>query len=207
MYSNAFSREPDEAQLLALIGAYGFATLVSNESGRPVASHLPLIAAHDPAGRLVLRGHQARANPQWRSFSAPGEVLAIFHGPHAYVSPSCYTAPGASVPTWNYAVVHAYGTPRLIQEPAQVLQLLAELTDKYEADQPNPWRVQDAEGVSGLLEHIVAFELVVTRLEGSFKLGQNRSARDYRGIISALERGNVPDGQRLIELMRAREPR
>jgi transcriptional regulator len=209
MYIPPSFGEADEAQLVTFMGEHGFATLVTAEAGSaPFATHLPLLVARDAAGRLLLHGHVARANPQWKSFAGGGEVLAIFQGPHAYISPSCYAAPATSVPTWNYAVVHAYGTIAVVEEPAKVLASLRRLADTYEAGNDAPWSPDDAEKTVGqLIKSIVAFEISVTRLEGKFKLGQNRSAEDYQNIMGFLERRRPPGGERLVELMRARAPR
>jgi transcriptional regulator len=149
----------------------------------------------------------ARANPQWRSFPETCEALAIFHGPHAYVSPRYYaTAP--HVPTWNYATVHAYGTPHVIDEPSEVLRLLRESTAKYESGAASPWSPELApDQVARLMSGIVAFELRLTRLEGQFKLSQNRSEEDRRGVIQALQDSPSPENRALAALMREREPR
>lgn len=206
MYIPKSFHEQDESALLALIDEHGFATLVTAENNIPFATHLPLLAERDPEGRLLLQGHVARANPQWRAFAQQGEVLAIFTGPHAYISPSVYKGPG--VPTWNYAVVHAYGTPRIVEEPAKVLRSLRRLTDKYEAGRDNPWTMDDAEAVvNQLLSGIVAFEISVTRLEGKFKLSQNRDPQDYEAVMRFLELGRPRGGEGLVELMSARKPK
>ncbi|WP_438020337.1 FMN-binding negative transcriptional regulator [Sorangium sp. So ce315] len=206
MYIPRSFHEQDESELLALIGEHGFATLVTAENNIPFATHLPLLAERDPEGRLLLQGHVARANPQWRAFAQQGEVLAIFTGPHAYISPSVYRLPG--VPTWNYAVVHAYGTPSIVEEPAKVLSSLRRLASKYEAGRDNPWSPDDAEAVvRQLLSGIVAFEISVTRLEGKFKLSQNRDPQDYDAVMRFLELGRPRGGEGLVELMGARRPK
>jgi transcriptional regulator len=206
MYIPQAFHEQDESQLLSLMGEYGFATLITSDQGVPFATHLPLLVERDAGGRLILVGHVARANPQWQSFAHKGEVLAIFHGPHAYVSPSCYQAP--SVPTWNYAVVHAYGTPSIVEEPSKVLGSLRRLSSKYEAGSENPWSPDAAEAVvSKLLHGIVGFELSITRLEGKFKLGQNRNEQDYNGVMRFVGRGDQRGSEGLVELMKARKPK
>jgi transcriptional regulator len=183
---------------------HSFATLVTLEAGLPMANHLPLMAERHPEYGDRLVGHMARANPQWRTFADTSEALVIFHGPHAYVSPSYYvTKP--NVPTWNYAVVHAYGRPRVIEEPTEVLSLLRESSARYEAGFEKPWSPDQAEEyVWKLLTSIVAFELRITRLEGKFKLSQNRSEEDQRSMLESLERSSVPENQELATLMRAR---
>jgi transcriptional regulator len=205
MFIPAPFHEQDEARLLSLMESFDFATLVSPAQGLPVASPLPFLVRRDEAGGLVLRAHMARANPQWRSFQPGVEVLVMFLGPHGYVSPSWYaTAP--NVPTWNYAAVHAYGPPRVIEDTGQVLQLLRESAARYEAGQERPWAPEQAEEyVHRLIAGIVAFEVRVTRLEGKFKLSQNRSEEDQRGVLEALEASTLPEDRRLAALMRERK--
>jgi transcriptional regulator len=131
----------------------------------------------------------ARANTQWRAFAAGTEALVVFQGPHAYISPSWY-ATELSVPTWNYVVVHAYGEPRLIEEPASVRALLEATTATYESGFPEPWAVDrlPVDFVEKLAGAIVAFEIPITRIEGKFKLGQNRSEADRQGALAGLRR-------------------
>jgi transcriptional regulator len=207
MYLPRHYHEQDSEQLFALMAHHGFATLVTAGDGIPFATHVPLLAERHPVHGDRLLGHMARANPQWRSFPETREALAIFHGPHAYVSPRYYvTAP--HVPTWNYATVHAYGTPRVIEEPSEVLRILRESTAKYESGAASPWSPEQApDYVARLLAGIVAFELRLTRLEGKFKLSQNRSEEDRRGVIQALQDSPSPEDRALAALMREREPR
>src|SRR3712207_6198290 len=139
MYIPAHFRVDDPALLLPLMERYGFATLVTVEAGSPFATHLPLLLRRAP-DRLV--GHMARANPQWRGLARQPGVLALFQGPHAYVPPSWY-ASAPNVPTWNYATVHAYGTARLLEDPAQVLALLADTAAQYERGRERPWRLEE----------------------------------------------------------------
>jgi transcriptional regulator len=207
MYIPRHFHEQDTEQLFSLMERFGFATLVTTEAGVPFATHVPLLAERHPVHGDRLLGHMARANPQWRAFPETREALAIFHGPHAYVSPTWYTT-RPNVPTWNYAVVHAYGSPRVIEEPAEVLRILRESSAKYESGSASPWSPEQAEDhVRKLTAGIVAFELRLTRLEGKFKLSQNRTEEDRRGVLEALERSTSPDDQALAELMRSREPR
>lgn len=185
--------ETDPERLRALIGAHGFATLVSVLDGAPFATHVPLLLdpARGPHG--TLSGHVARANPHWRAFDGRTPALAIFHGPHAYVSPRWYRSAG-QVPTWNYEVVHAFGTPRVVEDPAAVRALLAGLSARYEAGADAPWspaglpeRVAD-----GLQRAIVAFELPVERLEGKRKLSQNKAPADRAGVVAGLRAAGDP---------------
>jgi len=205
MYIPRYFHEQDEEQLFTLMEQHGFALLVTAEGGVPVASHLPFLVERGAPGSARLLGHMARANPQWRTFQQGGEALVVFQGPHAYVSPSWY-ASEPNVPTWNYAVVHAYGHPRLIEEPAEVLHLLRAVSAKYEAGRDRPWSLDQAEEyVHRISAGIVAFEIRLTRLEGGLKLSQNRSEEDRRGVMEALERSPSANDREVAALMRARE--
>lgn len=180
-------RVEDAATLERFVAENGFATLVSTGPEGLWTSHVPLLIGRGSDGRLRLEGHMARANAHWESLESAAEVLAIFGGPHAYVSPSWY-AHHPSVPTWNYAVVHARGKARIV-EPESLPALLGRLTRKYEEGRPAPWRIEDlpADFTPGLLAAIVGFEIAVERLEGKFKLSQNRRPADLEGVIAALE--------------------
>lgn len=177
--------EPD--RIFELIQRHAFATLVSDAGSGMQVSHIPFVAERDAAGRVRLLGHVARANPHWRSLEDASEVLAIFHGPHGYVSPGWYQQHPA-VPTWNYAVVHARGKATLMEE-AELHELVMTLSAIYEEGRPRPWRLaeQPADFVSSLLKAIVGFAIDVERLEGKFKLSQNRPQEIPR-VIEALER-------------------
>jgi transcriptional regulator len=182
MYIPESFRETDRSLAFDLIDAHGFATLVS-WSGEPLVTHLPLVLDRS-AERLL--GHVARANPHWRRFDGREPALAIFHGPHAYVSPSWY-ATHPSVPTWNYAVVHVHGTPQLLDAPATRI-ILDRLIEKYEARRQTPWKPDlPPEHVETNLQAIVGFQLPITHLDAKFKLGQNRDATDRAGTLAGLE--------------------
>ena len=192
--------------LVAHIEQHDFALLVSNGAEGLTASHIPFVL--DRGGdQLHLLGHLARPNPQVEDLARGGEVLAIFSGPHAYVSPRWYSS-GPAVPTWNYVDVHAYGTVRLIEDGDWLRQLLRRLSDHHEAGSPAPWRMQDLPEpyLSGMLAGIIGFEIAVTRLEGKYKLSQNRPAADRPRIIAALEDRRDGDSLALARLMRKREP-
>ena len=178
-------RLDDAKRLFEFVERHGFATLVSSGAAGLHVSHVPLIAERDGSGKVRLLGHVARANPQWQALEQAAQVLAIFHGPHGYVSPGWYASHPA-VPTWNYAVVHAHGTARLMDE-AELHELLMTLSSKYESHRPRPWKMSalPADFVSGMLAAIVGFEIEVQRLEGKFKLSQNRPGEIGR-VIDAL---------------------
>ena len=187
LYTPPHFRADDPGELLAFIQRYAFATLVTGGAGGLSASHIPLLAERDGGGRVRLRGHLARGNAQWQALEGAAGVLAIFHGPHGYVSPGWYQQ-HPSVPTWNYAVVHAHGRARLMDE-AELHELVIELSNAYEAGRPKPWRAGElpADYASAMLKNIVGFEVEVERLEGKFKLSQNRPAEVPR-VLEALER-------------------
>jgi transcriptional regulator len=192
-------RVDDRTQLTDFIEHNAFATLVTSGSAGLHVSHVPLLPEPVPGGRLRLLGHVARANPQWQALESAEHVLAIFHGPHAYVSPGWYQQ-HPSVPTWNYAAVHAAGRARLMEE-AELHELLLRLSATYEAGRQTPWRMAElpADFVDRMLKAIVGFEIEVERLEGKFKLSQNRPAEVGR-VIEALER----EGETAVaSLMRA----
>ncbi|HEX4124793.1 MAG TPA: FMN-binding negative transcriptional regulator, partial [Tepidisphaeraceae bacterium] len=198
MYVPSSYRIEDPATLHAFIARYGFATLVTG-GDEPMATHLPLLLDRDrgPLGTLI--GHVARANSQWRADHANCASLAIFHGPHAYLSPAWYRSNAPAVPTWNYAVVHAKGTISLMQDPERVRAVVRALSQQYEPT-PLPRNNQVVgEAEEKLLEAIVAFEMPIDRLEGKFKLSQNRAREDQIGAVEGLEKQGDADSQALAE--------
>ena len=197
MYIPKAFREDDVARLHGFLRTWSFALLVTNVDGVPSATHLPLVL--DPTGttqgRLI--GHVARANPQWQLFDGTRHALAVFSGPHAYVSPTWYaTAP--AVPTWNYAAIHAYGRPRVLEGAEATRDAVARLVQEHDPS----WRLADqpAEFIAGMLRGIVAFEMPIERLDGKLKLSQNRPAEDHPGIVRALRARGAAE-QALADLM------
>jgi transcriptional regulator len=192
--------------LLEHIERYDFGLLVSHGAAGLVASHMPFLTEHE-GDRLHLQGHLARPNPQVADLARGDEVLAIFHGPHAYISPNWY-ANGPSVPTWNYVDVHAYGTVRLIEDDEWLRRFLDRLSERHEARNPVAWKMRDLPEayVRSMLKGIVGLEIAVTRLEGKYKLSQNRPAADRPGVIAALEAQGDADAQEVARLMRQRQP-
>lgn len=191
----------DPDTLHRFIERHAFATLVSSGASGLHVSHIPFVVDRDARGVRLL-GHVARANAHWQALEGADHVTAIFQGPHAYISPSWY-AHHPSVPTWNYAVVHAHGKARLMDE-AQLHELLMRLSATYEAGNPKPWKMSElpADYVDTMLKAIVGFEIEVERLEGKFKLSQNRPAEIPR-VIAELEARGEPG---LAALMRAHPP-
>jgi transcriptional regulator len=195
--------------LHAFMAAHPFATLVTMSAAGLIASHIPIVLERDGTELGVLRGHLSRANPQWRG-AVPGvEALAIFHGPEQYITPAWYpekVETGKVVPTWNYVAVHAYGPLRIVEDAAWLREHLETLTNAHEAQRPEPWRVSDApeEYVATMAKGIVGFELPVTRLEGKWKVSQNRSEEDRRGIQAGLDALGTPEGSAMQALVKER---
>jgi transcriptional regulator len=202
MYIPAAFRENQLEVLHAHIREHSFGTLVSLVDGELFATHQPFLLDESRGENGTLLGHMARANPHWRGFSSGVQSLVIFHGPHAYISPSWYVAE-QSVPTWNYTVVHAYGTPSLVEDPRRVRELLERTVRTFEGDGPDAWttaRVAESY-ITSMARGIVAFELPIARLEGKRKLGQNRAAADVQGAAQALRAQADPLGLAVAELM------
>jgi len=195
MYMPKHFEETRVEVLHTLIREHPLGALVTLGAEGLNANHIPFEIDPEPAPFGTLRGHVARANPVWRE-SVPGvEALVMFQGPAAYVSPSWYASKretGKVVPTYNYAVVHAYGPLRIVEDADWLRGLVGRLTDKFEAGRPEPWQVDDAPAsfVDAQLRAIVGLEIPVTRLLGKWKMSQNRSAPDRAGVIRGL-RGNT----------------
>lgn len=211
MYTPPSFREERPDVLRAIITANPFATLVCTGADGPEATHLPLLLSQDGT---CLRGHMARANDQWRYLvgqpagqpvngHADRHALTIFHGPHAYISPTYYEADFA-VPTWNYVAVHAAGPVRLLEDPQAVRALLDDLVASSDRHGwTMPWQDSRADG---LLAAIVAFELEIQTITGKAKLGQNRSAEDQLGVARALQTSDHPGDQALAVYMKENAP-
>ena len=201
MYIPPPFRVEDPSKLSEFIQQNSFATLVTHDGQAPFASHLPTLFRPDTGPHGTLIAHLARANPQWKHFAGGAEALAIFHGPHGYISPAWYqTSP--AVPTWNYAVVHAYGVPAIIDDRERVVALLRETIAIFEAPFDPPWAGDlPADYLDKMINGIVAFEIPVTRIEGKFKFGQNRAAEDVRGVIETLSKLKDPGDQALSAMM------
>jgi transcriptional regulator len=191
--------------LVAHIERHDFGLLLSRGTAGLVASHIPFLVERRDE-ELHLLGHLARPNPQVEDLGQDGEVLAIFSGPHAYISPRWY-AGGPSVPTWNYVDVHAYGTVRLIKDDDWLRGLLRRLSEQHEAGSPAPWRIEDLPEayLEGMVKGIIGLDIAVSRLEGKFKLSQNRPAADRPRVIAALEQGGDENSVAVAKLMRERE--
>lgn len=194
-------REP--AQVARLVAEHPFATLVTAGGAEAQLSHVPLQfdSADGPHGTLL--GHMARANPHWRHFGE-GPSVAIFHGPHAYVSPSWYAEPAAAVPTWNYCVAHLHGTAELMDTDRDKRALLDAMVQRYEAARAQPWRLQlEGRALDALLGAIVGFRLRIERVEAKFKLSQNRSVEDRERVIDRLRAEGYADANATAAWMEA----
>jgi transcriptional regulator len=187
LYTPQLFDERDRAAISRLMHDHPFATLITPTADEPRVSHVPLLLVSncEPYGTLI--GHVARANPHWQAARGVASI-AIFHGPHAYVSPSWYGQPAKAVPTWNYATVHAHGIVELIEDPVETRGVLDALVQRFESARNQPWsfampeRERDA-----LVGAIVAFRLRIRRLDAKFKLSQNRPSADRARVIAALD--------------------
>jgi transcriptional regulator len=186
VYTPSHFAMSDRAAIARLMHDHPFATIVTPAAPEPLISHLPLLLVPgcEPHGTLI--GHMARANPHWRH-AARAESVAIFHGPHAYVSPAWYGQPAQAVPTWNYAVVHASGTLETVADPVETRRVLEALVHRFEANRDAPWQFAMPEPQrDALVGAIVAFRMRIRRLTAKFKLSQNRTAGDQARIAAAL---------------------
>ncbi|WP_339527264.1 FMN-binding negative transcriptional regulator [Pseudomonas sp. EA_35y_Pfl2_R111] len=202
MYTPAAFRQDDLTTLHQQMRATRLPTLVSHGNQGLLASHLPLLLAPDEGAYGTLYGHFARANPQWRDLAEGSEALVIFQGAEAYISPSWYAAKaehGKVVPTWNYISVHAHGRAEVFDDAERLLQLVSRLSALHEAERPQPWAVSDApsEYIDSMLRAIVGFALPIQRLEGKWKLGQNRSQADQAGVREGLSASHDPRDREL----------
>jgi transcriptional regulator len=210
MYVPARFAETDHAALHSFVAAHPFATLITApragcDTATPFGSHLPLLLDPGRGAHGALRGHMARANPQWHHFAEGGQTLAIFAGPHAFVSSLWSAEPSAAVPTWNYVAVHVYGRARVLDAEA-ALGVLGELVATHQPE-GNPVPLDPpAPLAKTLVQAIVAFEIEIDGWEGKAKLSQNRSDEDRRRIEDALRRGaGVWDGDIADRMQRLRE--
>jgi transcriptional regulator len=187
VYTPTHFRIEDRAVLFDFMSTNNFGILVTIDHGAPIATHLPFLIEPDRGEHGTLIGHIARANSQWQSFLSQSEALVIFQGAHAYISPSWYQS-HPSVPTWNYATVHAYGVPRVVADNQATYHLLNGLVNKHEAGFDRPWEMDLPDDYyQKQTNAIVVFEIELMRIEGKFKMSQNRSAEDRSGVIAALD--------------------
>jgi transcriptional regulator len=206
MYVPAAFAVSDLDQVQAMIERYPFALLVSQTAGEWVASHLPLLLDRQAGANGTLVGHMARANSQWQEAAGQG-VLAVFSGPHAYISPTWYEAQEV-VPTWNYLAVHAYGRLEIMEQRGEVEALLQRMIQTFEAPGAAPWQYAgSAEHYERMLRQIVAFRIPLERLEGKAKLNQNHPDQRREKVAVALVQQSDDDSHEIAALMRSESNR
>jgi transcriptional regulator len=205
MYVPAAFQVDDPEKIAQFIADHSFATVITQHEGVPFASHVPLLFDREigPHGTLV--GHLARLNLQWQDAVDAAEgipALAIFSGPHTYISPTWYAEPN-TVPTWNYVAVHATGKLTLLTDEQRLLESLTRTVNIYESNQPQPWRLEDQDPafIQKLLGGIVGFEIAIEKLEGKWKLNQNQSAARRERVIATLTQSNRHDDQQIANCM------
>ena len=199
MYIPAAFRETDTARLHAFLHEHSFARLTSHSERGLVASHLPLLIDPTRGPLCTLVGHFAKANEQ--ALDVGAECLAVFSGPHAYISPTWYETPN-TVPTWNYVAVHAYGTLKLIEDKTELARILAVTVEKYEGQRSQPWPFDAGTDFhQKLLDGIGGFEIEITRLEGKWKLNQNHPPEHRHRVIAALNAAGGENNRAVAKLM------
>ena len=205
MYIPKYYEEKDWNDIEQLIREHGFATLISVKDQEPVAAHIPLELSKNETGDWILSGHVSKANEIWRSLEADRNVLAIFMGPHAYVSPSWYNH--SNVPTWNYKAVHVYGKARILKDE-ELRTALSKMMDRYEhlhAEHPMKMDDAPADMLQKDINGLVAFEIKIERIEAASKLSQNRDAESYQSVIDHLKTSDAYDSKRIAEEMEKRK--
>jgi len=205
MYSPPQFEQPDIEVMYELIRSHPLATLITQGKNGIDANHIPLYLSPLPEPFGVLRGHIARANPLWQDLATDNESLVIFHGVNAYISPSWYATKqeaGKVVPTWNYTVVHAYGSLRIVDDATWIRTQLNVLTQHNEASFVHPWTVSDApdDFTEKLIGAVVGIELVITRLSGKWKVSQNQPLQNQNSVIDGL---NASGQIEMAELIKA----
>ena len=199
MYIPDIYKSENQQEIENFIHENGFAILVNQTNGKLWATHIPLMLKKDKEGKTILEGHISKENPQGESFKTNAEILAIFSGPHSYISSSWYDH--ENVPTWNYVAVHIYGKVKILNLEESI-NSLKELVDKYEINSENPVRIEDlSEQTMRQARGIIAFQIEITAIEAVKKMSQNRDAKNYENIIVELKKtGNVYDDLVAIEM-------
>ena len=207
MYTPKHFEENDPQILENLMFGFSFALLVTAQNGTPVGTHLPLLYEATGANGILV-GHLARANNHWRQFDGGTEAMAVFQGPHSYISPNWYANDGL-VPTWNYATIHAYGQPQAIEDPIETKDILARLVKANETDTTGNWSMSrlSSDEIKKQLKGIVAFRMPIDRLEGKFKMGQNRPPEDVLAAVKGLRAAGHADAEMVATEMETRAGR
>ena len=203
MYVPSHFKEDDLSRIKDFIRTNDFATVVSWDGRRPLASHLLVELEEDASGNLRLNGHMARGNALWKTFNSDTEVLTVFLGPHTYISPTWYSV--QAVPTWNYISAHAYGTPRIVSDHDELYSLLQHLVEKHESLDHSSAGYDltklPEDFVEKMMGGVVGFQIIVERIEASYKLSQNRSEADYHNIIIQLRSRGDENSSEVAEAM------
>jgi len=199
MYNPRWYKEERLEVLQSAVDRISFGTIITNTASGISASHVPMLIDRSRGERGTLFGHVARGNSQWRESQQGAEGLAVFLGPDAYISPTWYQTKketGKVVPTWNYVAIHVRGPVTFFEDPERLREVVTKLTERHEAGSGDPWEVTDAppDYIQGELRSIVGFEMPIARIEGKWKMGQNRPKADIEGAIAGLkERGRLRD--------------
>lgn len=194
--------------LQATMEQIGAAAIIGHSADGLVATHAPIELTPEPAPKGALRFHFARANPHSKAIKDGQELLLIFQGPQGYITPSWYPSKhltGKAVPTWNYVAIHAYGTAKVFDDATKLKAHLAALTDRFERGYHLPWKMDDAPQsfIDGMCRAIVGFEITLSRIEGKWKMSQNRSSHDRIGVINGLRAEGDGIGQLMADLVEA----
>lgn len=199
----AFEME-DKVQLLNFIRQHSFGILFSQMNGSPFATHLPFLVEETGDG-IWLLAHMAKANPHWQGIQ--GEVLIVFQGPHAYISPVWYESEN-TVPTWNYTAVHVYGDFIQIENPQEVRDLMEKTVGFYETEMPNPWKISrnDETFTQNLIHGIIGFKVRVNKIEGKWKLSQNQPKERKKNLAAHLRESSDPGARAIAALIEKNIP-
>lgn len=203
MYTPSLFQNDDLKAQHAVIRRHPFGLLITPHGGELFTTHLPFHLDPARGAQGTLEAHLARVNPHCAALEAGAASLVVFKGPDGYVSPRWYAEPAMNVPTWNYVAVHVHGRPVTTEDPATLLEYIGRLTDEHEAYIERPWRIAEAQAhAKRLLPQILGFELPIQKLEGKFKLSQNRSAADRAGVLREFAKNRDSGIQEMLELMR-----
>jgi transcriptional regulator len=200
LYIPGLYREEDHQEILEFLKQHNFPAIVSFDGQKPIATHAPVEVAEGENGEITIYAHISRANPQWKTFGE-GEILLIFQGAHTYISPRWYNH--VNVPTWNYMIVHVYGTVRLVQGD-ELFALLSRLVHNHEVNTGYRLETLPPDFVQKEIKGIVGFAIAVTRLEAGYKLSQNRNDQDHANIVRELDQRKDQDSLKIAVAMRAK---
>ena len=200
MYIPEYFKNKDLEEVRDFLKQNSFGILITHKDNRSWGTHIPLELEKDPNDKEVLYGHISKANPQWQHFNQSGEMLAIFNGPHSYVSSSWYNH--ENVPTWNYIAVHIYGKLEVLEEE-ELLFSIKKLVDKYEVNSANPVKVEEmSKNTLKQLKGIIGFKIYIKEIQAAYKLSQNREEEDYHNITKELDQTSNPLSHQTAKVMK-----